>query len=848
MNSTRVPIAPFAVAGLGCMLMGVPSARAQGTAAAGVSAAQPSAQVNPATADPPKNADAPKVTLQEVVVTAERRSESLQSTPIAITAITGEQLRTRNIADISDLQSFVPAFQVTDEGGFHDYINIRGMGNSSLLSSTVASGVPVLRDGVLINESVGLDEPMFDIADVEVLEGPQGTFVGANSTAGAVEINSANPSFAGMTGYVSGGVGNYSATKWEGAVNIPVTDTFAARIAFTDQQRNSFFRDVGSQHIPGISASSTDPGHELARAARVSLLWRPTDNFQALAKMEYSYIDTGGTPGEPNPYTYDTLFAAGPGAVGKPNAGCTVSGGQLLCPGAGVSTHSPYYYPGETPFVLDYYDTNQAYNETFSLYSLELRERLSDGIVLRSLSGVSSVHVNTNYDNSFSRLNAGSYYSTVGPNNNSYEQELDVISPAGGRVNWTAGAFGYYFRLPLGIQNQSVTSPYTPGAPPSTVLLYSSVSTSRMAAIFGQINWNVLDDLQLQVGARENWDNNFVDNGTNSAPLPGTVLTAPDGTGVYAITYPPGGTVPSSYRVVTDLNVQGRYSDSVPTGKVGLSWNPLPQQNFYAFYARGYKSGGANQASTDHPTFAPEYVNDYELGWKGMLFGGHMRTQVGGYYMNYQNMQYFIFDANENNDTTAGDETQNLSPSTIYGVQVAEQSRFGGFGVDLAFDYNHSALGSIVAVPDYQLPPNFNTPIAHPQCYAGVTYRAGVSCFNYSPYQINVGGEENPFAPLITATVGVDYRFRVGHGILDPRVSFSHTDRQWDSIFESQYNMMGARNLWNASLSWMTGDWIVRFYGTNLTNETYVIASGNPTLYYGPPRQEGIEVTYHFGQ
>jgi iron complex outermembrane receptor protein len=830
-------------AGLGCMLMSVAHAQ---------SAAPPAAAAAPAEqggGTGPSQGTKGLATLQEVVVTAERRSTSLQSTPIVITAITGEQLRTRNIGDVSSLQSFVPAFQVSDLGGFHDYINIRGMGNAAVLSTTIATGVPVLRDGIVLGESVALDEPMFDIADVEVLEGPQGTFVGANSTAGAVEINSANPDFQGLSGYVSGGVGTYSATKWEGAVNIPVTDSFAVRIAFDDQQRNSFFKDVGSQYPPGTGASSTDPGHDLARAARVSLLWRPTENFQALGKIEYSYIDAGGTPGEPNPYTYDTLFAAGPGVVRAPNAGCTVGGSELLCPGAGVSTHSPYYYPGEQPFVLDYYDTNQAYNEVFTLYSLELRERLPDGIVLRSLSGMAHADVNSNSQNSYGPLNGGDYYSTVGPRDNSYQQELDVISPSGGKVNWIAGAFGYYRRTPLGIQNQSVTSPYTPGAPPSTVLLYSSISTTRMAAVFGQINWNVLDSLQLQLGARENWDHNFADNAINPAPASGTVLSAPNGTGVYAITYPPGSTVASGYRVVTDLNVNGHYSDSVPTGKVGLSWNPLPGQNFYAFYARGYKSGGTNQTSTDYPTFAPEHVNDYELGWKGEAFRGHMRTQVGGYYINYQNMQYPVFDANENGDTTVGDVTENLAASTIYGVQVAEQSRFGGLGVDLAFDYNHSALGSILAVPDYQLPPNFNSPIGHPQCFNGAHYPAGVSCFNYDPYLVSVKGEENPYSPLITGNVAVDYRFHVGGGVLDPRVSFSHTDRQWDSIFQdSRYNLMPASNLWDAAVSWMAGEWIVRVYGTNLTNKTYIIAGGNPTIYYGAPRQEGIQVTYHFSR
>ena len=106
------------------------------------------------------------------------------------------------------------------------------------------------------------------------------------------------------------------------------------------------------------------------------------------------------------------------------------------------------------------------------------------------------------------------------------------------------------------------------------------------------------------------------------------------GTGSYQINYSGTSTTPSSQPAIAPVFASGRFKDSVPTGKLDLNWTPAPGQNFYVFYARGYKSGGTNSGSTDHPLFNPEHVNDYEAGWKGRLFNGHMLTQVGAYYVN----------------------------------------------------------------------------------------------------------------------------------------------------------------------------------------------------------------------
>ncbi len=848
-----------AIAVLGAALASAGAAWAQG----------PSDQ--PASADTTQSAPATQNTaaageLQEVVVTAERRATDVQSTPIAVTAVSGDQMQALHLDTISDLQTTVPSFQSNDEGGFFNSINIRGMGNSAI-TPIIATGVAVFRDGLLMSETIAEDEPMFDIADTEVLEGPQGTFVGASSTAGAVEINSANPSFNGVNGYVLGDIGNYSDTKFQGAVNLPVSDTFAARFAFNNEQRNSFYNDIGStqngfyyptypavagtklpliQGSPGQSLPITDPGHENDREMRVSLLWKPTANFQALGKAEYSYINTGGEPGEPNPYTYNTLFSAGAGPL---YAGCTTgpgagfTGNQLSCTAPGTAVHSSYYYPGEQPFVLDYYGTAQQEDELLTHYLADLRYTLPDGIQLRSLSGFVHIDINHQDNNSFGPWNAGWTYHEIGPNDNYMSEELNIISPTTGKTNWIAGAFWDYRDTPVFLTIPSVTAPHQPNQLPAVEVLVAVPSTNRIAALFGQFNWKFTDTLQLQIGARENWDNNFSTQSIAEAPAAGTTLGAPSGTGVYLIHY--NGTAPTGYTVLSRSYASGRFKDTVPTGKIDLDWTPAAGQNFYLFYARGYKSGGDNGGSTDHPVFNPEHVNDYELGWKGRLADGHIVTQVGAYYVNYQNMQYQLYDTEENGDTATGTYVANLAASTIYGIEVSAQSRFGGLGVNVGFDYNHSALGAVTTLPSYALPGGFGSPTTLPQCLAGHSYGSGTACFNYNPYLVNVSGEENPFSPQITVNVSVDYVFHVGNGTIDPRVTFSHTDAQYASIFEVPYNLMQARNLWDASADWAVGKWDTQLYGKNLSNETYIIAGGNP-VYYGAPRQLGLQETFHF--
>lgn len=812
----------------------------------------------------------PQDQLQEVVVTAERRATGTQSTPITIVALTGQQLAEQHLDTISSLQTTVPAFTSADSSSLFSAMNIRGIGNSSI-NPAITVGVAVFRDGVLMGETIGQNEALFDVHDISVLEGPQGTFVGASSTAGAVLITTNDPSLdSGIRGYVTAQGGTYGDKELQGAVNLPASDTFAARIAWDVIHRNSFSRNAGSTF--GDKEPSTDPGHLSEQDARVSLLWKPSSSYQAVAKLEYSYIDTGDTDALPNPYTYNTLFSANAQAANGVEGGCSLGGplnaNQVVCPLAGSVQHSQFWYPGETPFVLQYSPENAnsaLHSETVHL-SVKQDYTFDDGIDLRSLTGFNNMNFVWSPNVSYSPANAGWDYHLF-PDDKYYTQEFDLISPTSGgsydKVNWLVGTYYYYRFTPVYINNYSVPPPYTDGTLPSTDLIISNLATERTWAAFGQVNWQISQTLQLQVGARENWDNNFsTQDAPGSSAVPFSPAPSTSGAGVYLINYcgQPGppfvapyctakglAAGAAAYSLIFPIQSRGQYSDKAPTGKVDLNWTPFSGQTFYAFFARGYKSGGANTGSTDHPTWSPEHVNDFELGWKGRLFDGQMLAQVSAYYYDYQDMQYQVFDTAADNDTATGSVVVNLAPTKIWGFEFSEQARFGGLGVDVGFSYNHSSLGNVQSLDSSSLPGAFGSPISHPQCLANHTYSTTAPCFDYTPYLTNVSGEENPYAPRVTASASIDYLLPLATGDqkLDPRLSYSHTDRQYVSIFETPYNEMQARNLWNASIDWIAGAWVVRAYGLNLSNKTYIIGE-NGTVNYGPRRQYGLSVTRTF--
>jgi iron complex outermembrane receptor protein len=380
--------------------------------------------------------------LEEIVITATRRVENLQQVPIAATALTGDALQDKAVARLADLQFAAPALTVTD-AGLTQSVNIRGIGLASG-SPQVANGVATYFDG-LFQPPIVTTNSFYDIANVEVLRGPQGTLVGSNSTGGAIFINSRNPSTEALGGYAELAVGNYSFENLQGAINVPVSETFALRAAGNYSRRDSYYTDHGPL--------GNRPGRLDEESGRIGALWKP-GAFQALAKVEYSNKETGGYAYRPVP---TTQFA-------------------------------PDAYPGIRNLI---YNSPTKNHERGLISSLELRYELANGVTLRSLSGYQDKKINNLYDMDATAAASQTWDQYV--RERQYSEEINIISPTTGVFNWILG--GYYQRNKIDVAILSLSPPQ---APTNIEPRNDKITTG----VFAQTGFKLSPQLELQVGAR----------------------------------------------------------------------------------------------------------------------------------------------------------------------------------------------------------------------------------------------------------------------------------------------------------------------------------------------------------
>jgi iron complex outermembrane receptor protein len=388
----------------------------------------------------------PQPVLQEVVVTAEKRTTNLQTTPIAATVLTGTQLLHNGVITVDQLETVAPSLAV-DSYGQGDEINIRGIGKGEHNTQTQA-GVITYRNGVASFPGYLEDEPFYDISSIEVLRGPQGTFAGENAIGGAVYLTEAAPNFNGVNGYVLGQYGNYNDTMLQGAVNLPVSGTVATRVAFYDEYRDSFFHVSG----PYIGGNGT-----LKQSAiRFSLLWQPSRRLSALWQTDYAYIDNGG-------------YMASPATAKTPLFDVTANG-----PDAAI--------------------------DQIARTTLNVNYTMHSGITLRSITGAQWGRSVYQADLDGTDLLNYTFKDLVPAE--MYSQEFDLISPEKGFLTWVTGIYyqGLDYSYPLG-------QGYVLGYPPGVFDEYIEGKVPNdTAAAFGQLGFHFGHGWKLQLGGRYSWN------------------------------------------------------------------------------------------------------------------------------------------------------------------------------------------------------------------------------------------------------------------------------------------------------------------------------------------------------
>ncbi len=460
-----------------------------------------------------------------VIVTGQKRRENLQKVAASAVALTSDVLRAKGIASTADLQKGVPSLSIT-EGGFTQNVNIRGIGLSAN-TPLVSNGVATYLDG-LFQPQIAANIGFYDLGSVEVFRGPQGTFVGSNSTGGAIFINSTSPTTAGVNGYVEGGLGDFGETSVDAAVNLPMNDTLAFRIAVHSRSHDAYFTDTGPYH--------NEPGRLDETGLRLSALWKPTSQFQALLKLQSDYKSDGG-------FAYSPIAAQAYGAYGT---------GKMDT----VSYDTPVY---------DKQRGNQA--------SLELKYQFANDVTFRFVSGYQekAFKIQDDYD----ATNAADYlfpdtlfllpateYNKA--NEIEWTDEVNLISPTTGRFSWIVGA--YY-------QRSKINSAYdflVAGLPTDI----DTITYKKTTGIFAQGTYKITPDLTLDVGLRTS---SFETSGLG-AVVYGRGIISPDG--IYL------------------ADAGGHEKDSKPTGKIALNWTVDKDNLIYGFVTRGYKAGGFSSAVT----------------------------------------------------------------------------------------------------------------------------------------------------------------------------------------------------------------------------------------------------------
>jgi iron complex outermembrane receptor protein len=595
----------------------------------GAAAAQTT--TNPATPDTASTETPTTDAGQDIIVTALRRNDKLSQTPIAASVLSGTDLANKGVVNIDALQFAMPSVVVNNFGQGLEF-NVRGIGKAEHNSQTT-TGVITYRDGVPTFPGYFQEEPYFDIANVQVLRGPQGTAVGQNATGGAVFTNTNDPIIGGGThGYLNVNYGNYTDIGGQGAINIPVSDTFAARVAFYGERRDGFYNITGANgtHYNG------DNGSLREIAGRVSFLWQPTTNLSILSKTDLDYLNLGAYPASP----YASLQA------------------------------------GRDLFDLTANSPQQA-RDKFLRTVLKIDFTTDSGIKLRSISGFSNGNTNYRADLDGSAVATPTvpnpyetFYDSV--TETQFSQEFNIISPDHQRLTWLVGAFGLwntYFFPPtyqFSIDTYGAVAAGNPVGPGNPLAIYAlqGRNPEQSLAVFGQVGYKITPNLTVDFGGRYTGSKttNYVQIMQYGAPL-STTQSAKSHNFSY---------------------------------KASIGWAVSPSQYLYGFAATGFRPGGLNVpvGFGSNTPFGPETVQSFEAGWKANFAGGHIHTTVDGFYNNYKGFQVII---GYPDVPVFGIEVNNPNTTKIYGFEADADLKIGGFSVDLGMNVLHTELGGFYA-------------------------------------------------------------------------------------------------------------------------------------------------------
>ncbi len=754
------------------------------------------AAADPAAAQQTRASGAEQV-LEELIVTARRREEAAQSTPIAISAFSGESLDYRGVTRLDEVIRFVPSMTLENNPSFGGASNsaaiyLRGVGQKEFLPTT-EPGVGLYVDGVYIARSVGAILDLIDIERLEVLRGPQGTLFGRNTIGGAINITTVKPRPGDdFGGEVAAAYGTDDRINVKGSLLVPMGQTLAGRVSIASLQQDGYVnRDDG-----------VELGDDDTLTGRLALAWQPTErlyadfsldatrdreNGPAMQLLGIDFTDlsqlNGLVAAVPPPMAFIHNVTTAALAPGVPCAATDAAGNGVTYNPASPDCYDTRYITGGDRNG----GTAPAESETDILgLSATFSYDISDGLSFKSITAWRDLDSEFARDGDHSPHRISQFYDDL--KQDQFTQELQLLGQTG-KLNWIAGA--YYFAE----DGDNVN------------ILDFTVSNFRSGgefdneawALFAQATYDVMPRLHLTVGGR------YTDETKKFLPdqiifqnyYAGISEVVPPDNPLAALDAP---FLQAGFRILPYLEKEVQIDEFTPL--VNLSYDLTDGVMVYAGYSEGFKSGGFTQrvfppvvagftappGTPDIdliPTYDPEFVDAYELGVKSTLMDGRLRLNGALFHTDYDDLQVQVFNS-------VAPVTENIGSATIDGVELELQAAPGhGWLLEASLSYLDAEYDDIET-------------------------------------ELTLIGEDFKFerVPEWTGNIGVSKEFSLDdYGAVIARVDWSYRDDTYNDAYNTELLKTDAYDLWNASLRWTNagGDLSLILSGFNLGDEEYLV-------------------------
>jgi iron complex outermembrane receptor protein len=564
--------------------------------------------------------------INEVIITAQKVAQPASKTPVALSVMSGEDLKDAGVTDARSMAEMLPNVEISKESGMLQ-VAIRGVTSLDMTEKGDPSAAFHI-DGAYVPRYEAQTAAFFDLDRIEVLRGPQGTLYGRNATAGAINLITNKPSNK-LEGSVGIDIGNYNTRRLDGMINVPINGMWALRAAVNAQKHDTYL-NPGPNRVPLESQDD--------KSARIHLLGRFSADTSLLLTAESSKIQGG--PPAPVPNT--NFFT-----------GTLVENLPFSPPGTGNNIENPVYVDRgsdaqRTAGALFRQDANAHRDNRADSFRGEFKTRVGAVDMTYQLASMNLY---------LDQVNNGIYFgfpftNPLTGNSHAISHELRFNSTGTGPLRWVAGL--YYFNETIhrdSTYNTYITAPFGSF---TVTQPFNSVITNKSNAAFGQLTYDLRPDTRLTLGLRGTRDRK-----TGDDPLGGAAAN-------------PGSTT-SDQAYTADVRFRNT------SWKVGLDHDLMRNVMVYANVSTGYKAGGFNSAKAAG-SYKPETLRAYEAGIKGRFLENTLQLSANVFHYDYKDQQLTTTSCRTNDPSTCDSYTVNAANSRVDGVELEGKVRVGDDG------------------------------------------------------------------------------------------------------------------------------------------------------------------------